>query len=44
MSQSHEDLKRNAVRDDWIMGLKTVAGYVAVVVAIVAVIWLGKSL
>lgn len=44
MPQSHEELKRNAVRDDWMMGLKTALGYVAVVVAIVLTIYAAKTL
>lgn len=44
MPQSHEDLRKNAVRDDWLMGLKTVAGYVVVVVAIFGLIYLGRTL
>ncbi len=44
MPQSHEDLRRNAIRDDRMMGLKTVAGSVVVVVVIFVGIYAMKRL
>lgn len=42
--QDIAEFQRNGVRDDWMMGLKTVFGYVAVVVVIVLAIYAAKTL